>query len=124
MTLKMPYWQDLKAYTRTITIEGEDDSVLQIAEELQAREDTAKVRWAMCSMADAEIVDGSTIRLSKNGHSRLLKIEGFDAEAAIWSAQPETDYDYPNPDNVLVGFTFTLAPEQAAKVTVRLTKEK
>lgn len=124
MNLKMPYWQDLKAYTRTITIEGEDDSVLQIAEELQAREDTAKVRWAMCSMADAERVDGSTIRLSKNGHSRLLKIEGFDAEAAIWSAQPETDYDYPNPDNVLVGFTFTLAPEQAAKVTVRLTKEK
>lgn len=124
INLKMPYWEDLKAYRRTITVEGEDDAVLQITEELQAREDTAKVRWSMCSMANAEIVDAETIRLSKNGHSRLLKIEGFDAKAEIWSAQPETEYDQPNPDNVLVGFTFTLAPEQAAIVRVTLTKEK
>ncbi|MBR5924899.1 MAG: heparinase II/III family protein [Bacteroidales bacterium] len=124
INLKMPYWEDLKAYMRTITVEGEDDAVLQIKEELQAREDTAKVRWAMCSMADAEIVDASTIRLSKNGHSRLLKIDGYDAKAEIWSAQPATEFDYPNPDNVLAGFTFSLAPEEKATLNVRLIKEK
>ena len=124
LNLKMPYWEDLKAYRRTITVEGEDDAVLMIKEELQARENPAEVRWAMCTMASAEFVDESTIRLSKNGHSRILKLEGCDARAEIWPARTDTEYDYPNPDNTMVGFTFSLAAESAATVTVRLIKEK
>lgn len=124
INLKMPYWQDLKAYTRTITIEGEDDAVLKIKEKLQVREDPAEIRWAMCTMASAELVSESTIRLNKNGHSRILKLEGCDAKAEIWPARADTEYDHPNPDNLMVGFTFTLPAEGAATVTVNLTKEK
>lgn len=124
LNLKMPYWEDLKAYIRTITVEGEDDAVLMIKEELQARENPAEIRWGMCTMASAELVDESTIRLSKNGHSRILKLEGCDARAEIWPARTDTEYDYPNPDNLMVGFTFSLAAEEAATVTVSLTKEK
>lgn len=124
INLKMPYWEDLQAYTRTIALEGEDDSVLVIEEKLQARENPANIRWCMCSMADAELLDSRTIRLSKNGHSRILSLEGFEGTAQIWSAQPETDYDHPNPDNVLVGFTLTVPSTESASFRIKLTKEK
>lgn len=124
LNLKMPYWEDLAAYRRTICLEGADDGVLSITEEITARENPADVRWCMCSMADAEIIDGRTIRLSRNGHSRILTLEGCEGTARIWSAQPETDYDYPNPDNVLVGFTLTVPAKESAVFRVKLTKEK
>lgn len=122
--LKMPYWEDLKAYVRTIRLEGEDDAVLVVEEKLQAREHPADIRWAMCTMADAEIVDDTAVRLSKNGHTRILRAEGSGAKAAIWSAQPQTDYDHPNPDNVLVGFTYRVPAGEESIMTVSLTKEK
>ena len=125
MDLKMPYWEDLKAYERHIWLEGKKDPTLVVMEDLKGGENPAEVRWCMCTMADAEIIDNQTIRLSKNGHVRLLVMDGpKKGEASIWSAQPQTDYDYPNPDNSLVGFSFILNANERTIVRIRLIKEK
>lgn len=125
MNLKMPYWEDLSSYNRLILLEGSKDPVLSIYEDIKARENPAEVRWSMCTMADAEVIDSNTIKLSKRGHVRYLKIDSVvAAEAAVWSAQPQTDYDQPNPADRLVGFTFKLAPFEKTVVRVQLIKEK
>ena len=124
MDLSMVYWEDLESYTRTVALNG-DDSVLTVKDILQAREKPASVRWAMCTLADAEIVDASTIRLSKNGRSRIMKVtvDGADPQLAIWPAGPVNDYDYPNPDNLMVGFTLDLPSSGIAGIKVELIKE-
>jgi len=123
MELKMPYWEDLNAYTRRIEL-NQDDSILCISDSLQARENPAEVRWTMCSMADAEIIDSTAIRLSKDGHSRILRLEGHTAKAEIWPAKGGANYDYPNPDNLMVGFTLKLEPWETVDLKIRLIKEK
>ncbi len=125
MNLKMPYWEDLSAYDRHIFLDGSKDPVLTVMEDLKAGEKAAEVRWSMCTMADAVIIDEHTIELSKNGHVRHLVMDGpKEGNAAIWPAGTDNDYDYPNPDNTLVGFTFTINPNERAIVRVRLIKEK
>ena len=125
MNLKMPYWEDLSSYNRLILLDGSKDPVLSIYEDIKARENPAEVRWSMCTMADAEVIDSHTIKLSKRGHVRYLKIDSVvAAEAAVWSAQPQTNYDQPNPADRLVGFTFKLAPFEKTVVRVQLIKER
>ena len=124
MNLKMPYWEDLRSYIRRIELSA-DDAVLTVTDSLQARENPATVRWAMCTTADAEIAGPDCIRLSRNGHSRLLRVEAAGAVPVLstWQAGPEHDYDFPNPDNVMVGFTINVDADAAACIRVELVKE-
>ena len=124
MNLKMLYWEDLKDYRRTVILLGEDDAELLVKDELRAGDHPAIVRWNLCTTAQAEIMDDTCIRLFADGHERLLRLEGCNGKAAIWSAQPGTDIDYPNPDNVLVGFTVELEAEESAVMNVSLIKIK
>ena len=124
MNLKMLYWEDLKDYRRTVILLGEDDAELLVKDELRAGDHPAIVRWNLCTTAQAEILDDTCIRLFADGHERLLRLEGCNGKAAIWSAQPGTDIDYPNPDNVLVGFTVELEAEESAVMNVSLIKIK
>ncbi len=124
MNLKMLYWEDLKDYRRTVILLGEDDAELLVKDELRAGDHPAIVRWNLCTTAQAEIMDDTCIRLFADGHERLLWLEGCNGKAAIWSAQPGTDIDYPNPDNVLVGFTVELEAEESAVMNVSLIKIK
>ena len=124
MNLKMLYWEDLKDYRRTVILLGEDDAELLVKDELRAGDHPAIVRWNLCTMAQAEILDDTSIRLFADGHERLLRLEGCNGKAAIWSAQPATDIDYPNPDNVLVGFTVDLEAGESAVMNVSLKKIK
>ena len=124
MNLKMLYWEDLKDYRRTVILLGEDDAELLVKDELRAGDHPAIVRWNLCTMAQAEILDDTSIRLFADGHERLLRLEGCNGKAAIWSAQPGTDIDYPNPDNVLVGFTVDLEAGESAVMNVSLKRIK
>ena len=124
MNLKMLYWEDLKDYRRTVILLGEDDAELLVKDELRAGDHPAIVRWNLCTTAQAEILDDTCIRLFADGHERLLRLEGCNGKAAIWSAQPGTDIDYPNPDNVLVGFTVDLEAGESAVMNVSLKKIK
>ena len=124
MNLKMLYWEDLKDYRRTVILLGEDDAELLVKDELRAGDHPAIVRWNLCTTAQAEILDDTCIRLFADGHERLLRLEGCNGKAAIWSAQPATDIDYPNPDNVLVGFTVDLEAGESAVMNVSLKKIK
>ena len=124
MNLKMLYWEDLKDYRRTVILLGEDDAELLVKDELRAGDHPAIVRWNLCTTAQAEIMDDTCIRLFADGHERLLRLEGCNGKAAIWSAQPATDIDYPNPDNVLVGFTVDLEAGESAIMNVSLKKIK
>ena len=124
MNLKMLYWEDLKDYRRTVILLGEDDAELLVKDELRAGDHPAIVRWNLCTTAQAEILDDTCIRLFADGHERLLRLEGCNGKAAIWSAQPATDIDYPNPDNVLVGFTVDLEAGESAIMNVSLKKIK
>ncbi len=124
MNLKMLYWEDLKDYRRTVILLGEDDAELLVKDELRAGDHPAIVRWNLCTTAQAEIMDDTCIRLFADGHERLLRLEGCNGKAAIWSAQPGTDIDYPNPDNVLVGFTVDLEAGESAVMNVSLKRIK
>ena len=124
MNLKMLYWEDLKDYRRTVILLGEDDAELLVKDELRAGDHPAIVRWNLCTTAQAEILDDTCIRLFADGHERLLRLEGCNGKAAIWSAQPATDIDYPNPDNVLVGFTVDLEAGESAVMNVSLKRIK
>lgn len=124
MNLKMLYWEDLKDYRRTVILLGEDDAELLVKDELRAGDHPAIVRWNLCTTAQAEILDDTCIMLFADGHERLLRLEGCNGKAAIWSAQPATDIDYPNPDNVLVGFTVDLEAGESAIMNVSLKKIK
>ena len=124
MNLKMLYWEDLKDYRRTVILLGEDDAELLVKDELRAGDHPAIVRWNLCTTAQAEILDDTCIRLFADGHERLLRLEGCNGKAAIWSAQPGTDIDYPNPDNVLVGFTVDLEAGESAVMNVSLKRIK
>ena len=124
MNLKMLYWEDLKDYRRTVILLGEDDAELLVKDELRAGDHPAIVRWNLCTTAQAEILDDTCIRLFADGHERLLWLEGCNGKAAIWSAQPGTDIDYPNPDNVLVGFTVDLEAGESAVMNVSLKRIK
>ena len=124
MNLKMVYWEDLNAYVRRIEL-NEDDSVLCVTDSLQARDHPSSVRWVMCTTAAAEIVDEHSIRLTKNGHSRLLVAEadGADPVAALLQAGPVHDYDFDNPDNLIAGFTLELGAWDTACLRVKLIRE-
>ena len=124
MDLHMLYWEDLKRYVRSISLE---DGTLCMDEDMQAGDADAEVCWSMCTTAEAEIVDGITIRLSRGGHSRLLKLvsaEGAQPLAAIWSNDPPHDYDYPNPGSMRAGFRLTVPAGASAKFRIELQKEK
>lgn len=121
MDLHMLYWEDLSRYVRSVSAEGE---TLHVSEDITAREKSS-IRWAMCTRADASIVDKNTVRLTKDGHSRLLRLkgEGADATSGIWSTEPPHEYDMPNTGTCMVGFTFDLAAGESCRMDITLEKD-
>lgn len=129
--LQMVYWEDLRTHVRRVWLDADDN--LTVEDELECGDRPLTLRWALCSEAEAEIADSRSIRLSRNGHVRLLRAEGngtLQAEAWPVTWQPGMDpektrlhaYDAPNPGMSLSGYTLKLKPHE--KVTLRVRLEK
>lgn len=124
MDLTDIYTDDLKAYKRDVWLEGEK---LHIVDCIEAGDSLCSVRWAMCTEASAE-VSKDKILLESNGCRRVLKASARNVSLnpECWSASYPGpylhDYDMPNPDHIMVGYTFILKPGQNVKLHIILSK--
>ncbi len=110
------------SYRRGIAIV--DDSYVVVRDEIVNTDRTMPLRWAMVTPAEAEITDTCTIRLTQDGETLYMKVEGSGFRLGTWSTAPPRHYDAPNPGTVLVGFTAEAAPDARLNYTVYLIPEK
>lgn len=112
------YENQLRSAKRGVAIV--DKKFVVVSDEVVADGKPATVRWTMLTSAKPTLGD-KTITLAKDGKTLVLKIETT-APVALktWPTTPTTTYDAPNPGTILVGFEFTLEPNQRQAVQVLL----
>jgi len=98
------------------------DGRIVIQDELEAGDAAAKVRWAMVTAAEVDILSNRKAVLRENGKSLGFEIvSGADAKLAVYSAQPRADYDAPNPGKRMIGFEVKLAAAETQRLVVVMT---
>lgn len=83
---------------------------LHVEDRISASGRDIDVRWTMMTPAEAEIISEKEIRLEKDGHRMVLRLElsAFEALPFVLPDNPPHDYDAPNPGTCRVGFTVTV----------------
>ena len=135
LDVQMPYWDALRTHLRRVYLDDNEDLVVE--DILQGGDSLHTLRWALCSEAQAEIIDGGTVLLTRNGHVRRLHAElqgSGTPEAALlpvtWEEGMDPavthlhDYDAPNPGKSLTAFFFKLKPHEKVTLRVRLEKNR
>ncbi len=96
-----------------------DRSVL-IQDEFTASRDST-VRWAMVTPADATVTAPGQATLAQKGRTLAFRVlEPAQAEVRIWSTEPPTDIDAPNPGTRLIGFEVRVPMGEARRLVVHL----
>lgn len=111
---------ELENAIRTVTLEN--DTYLQIVDELKAGEQPVEVYWNMVSSGSVEIIDANTMVVSKEGKELEVKVNAsldFELDTDR-STTPATDYETKNGDAVMLGFTSTIPANQKATYTITL----
>jgi hypothetical protein len=97
-----------------------DQKFVVIKDELVATNKPVKIRWTMMTSATPELGKNSVI-LNKEGHQLVLRVNTpANVSMKIWSTDPTTNYDAPNPGKTLVGFEIELQPDQKQPIEVLL----
>jgi hypothetical protein len=97
-----------------------DQKFVVIRDELVATNKPVKIRWTMMTSATPELGKNSVI-LNKEGHQLVLRVNTpANVSMKIWSTDPTTNYDAPNPGKTLVGFEIELQPDQKQPIEVLL----
>jgi hypothetical protein len=97
-----------------------DQKFVVVRDELVATDKPATVRWSMLTTATPQLASDHII-LTQGGKTLTLKVNcSSPFVLKIWSTEPTTDYDDPNPGTVLVGFELQLSPHQKQAVDVAL----
>ncbi len=92
-----------------------------IQDELTAPNRKTSVRWAMVTPAQATAMQGNRLILKQKGKTLRLSVDGdIKPIWSTYSTEPKADYDAANPGTRLVGFEFTLKPNQQVRYTVTL----
>lgn len=111
---------ELENAIRTVTLEN--DTYLQIVDELKAGEQPVEVYWNMVSSGSVKIIDANTMVVSKEGKELEVKVNAsldFELDTDR-STTPATDYETKNGDAVMLGFTSTIPANQKATYTITL----
>lgn len=106
---------------RTITID--ERGCVTVADDVEA-ESACRLRWVMCTPAEAVIVDNNTILLQSNG--RKLRVEALSPSRVkpfVLSNDPPRDFDAENKGTCRVGFTTNLRRAKGTILKVCLTPE-
>jgi len=100
-----------------------DGETVQVQDELTAPADTAaEVRWAMMTRANVEVTGNRTATLRRGGQTLQFRVqEPAGAQVETYATPPAADYEPPNPNARLVGFTTTLDAGAEARLVVTLT---
>ena len=118
-----PVLFDLSSAYRTIYIDA-DDKVTCI-DKLKNGDTVSRVRWNMCTIANAEIIDDRTISLKSKGKEIILRaVAPKGVKAYIMSNAPTTFYDCENKGTCRVGFAVTMRPNSKATIKVVLEPQK
>ncbi|MBR1570452.1 MAG: heparinase II/III family protein [Bacteroidales bacterium] len=119
------YDEDLASYKREVYLE---DGSLHVLDCLEAGDHPCHVRWALCTEASV-LVQDCTLLLESGERQRMLKAgPGNEVvlEAGVWSTafpgEHLHEWDEPNPDRALAGFTFSLEAGQTRQVHIVLER--
>lgn len=111
------YAGQLASATRTIRLNP--DGTIRIEDELTAPKDAlANIRWAFVTHAALTDSADGTATLTLNNKKLTLRLTGVKARFQTYSAQGPHDYDTPNPNTRMIGFEFSLTPNQKATATI------
>ena len=98
-----------------------DKQYVVVRDELKTLDKETTVRWTMVAPDDAKITKKNTIELKKDGKKLKLEVaEPAKVSMKMWSTEPTTDYDKPNPGTILVGFEVKIPAGTATALTVKL----
>lgn len=101
-----------------------DGAYVVVRDELKAGDQPTQVVWNMTTPAEVELTEDGAI-LSKDGKKLYLKVQGTQkVEMRVWSNQPTTDYDAPNPGTMRVGFECELPAHTQQTFEVLLIPEE
>ena len=114
------YKDQVASAVRTVKLYPDGSAGIRDSIRTLARETT--MRWNIATEADAEVVDGKTIVLSKGTEKLEISIDGSAAfEIRTWSAEPANIWDQPNPGVTFVGFESSLPPGSCKTFDVRIS---
>lgn len=95
---------------------------LHIEDRIETGDQPVELMWVMTTPADAELVPGQGILLSKDGREMMLRMQSeVEIIPQIWSNEPPQYYDAPNPGTCRVGFTADVKPGSQSVFNVSLT---
>lgn len=109
--------------SRTITLEN--DSFLKVTDELETGDEPVELYWNMVSSGSAQIINDNAILISNNDKQLLLEVNSvhnviLEIDRPV---NPTTDYETPNRNAVMVGFTSTIPSKAKATYTVMLKEQ-
>lgn len=100
---------------------NETDTELTIRDSLATGEKPADVWWNMTTTANARIVSGNSILLTKKGKSAMLTVEASGkVEMQIRSTDPPCVFDAKNPGTCRVGFRTRIDSQNSAVLYVKI----
>jgi hypothetical protein len=93
-----------------------------IEDQLQAPALSCRVRWGMVTPAQVKLESPSRAILEKSGKTLSLSAEaGGDVNWAIFQTDPPpAEFDAPNPDTRMIGFTVSIPAGEKKTLTVRM----
>jgi len=92
-----------------------------LQDELTAPDQKTHVRWAMVTPAKVTAIQGNSLTLEQRGKTLQVSVDGdVKPTWSTYSTEPKADYDAANPGTRMVGFEFSLRPNQQARYTVTL----
>ncbi len=114
------YVNQLKSAERTTLIKNGKE--VRIIDNIQNNETNSKVRWAMMTYDDIEIMDGNYAVISENGKKLNLEVVSpKNTQLKLYPVAPTAKGEEENEGFVLIGFETELSPKQKQKLEVRLT---
>jgi hypothetical protein len=115
------YEGQLKKFQRGVAIV--DQSYILVRDEIRNKDSQSHIRWNMLTPAHVAL-DGDKALLTEDGKKLHLIIQGLEGvKWKIYSTDPKTDYDAPNPGTVMVGFEYNAQPGEDLKFQVLLVPE-
>ena len=116
------YDGQLQAAKRGVGIVQEQYVIIR--DEVITLDEPATIRWTMLTTANVTLNEGGAT-LTKDGKKLLLQVKGPDnLQMKIWSTEPTTDYDAPNPGTKLIGFECELPANRTEAFQVLLIPEQ
>ncbi len=116
------YSTSIKQVQRRISlIEG---TMIRVSDSIVNNENTSKVRWAFPTVSIVEIVNEKKVNLIQGEEFITVKlVSPTGAKFQTYSAQPDNDFEDKNPGVIMLGFDYTLAPNQKTKLEVDFNLE-